>query len=570
MLANQRMSEDPFETTAVIPIDSPSAASFRNLVENNPHAVFVHDGGRVVYVNAAAVRWTEAGSADRMLGTLITDFVHPEAILGALAQTTTPGQPGEPPVPVTSVLLRRDRTTLDVEAITVPADWEGRSAYQTVLRDIPVENSVHSAAAHSEALLQDAPAGIIGTTDDGVITVWNRSAEALYGVSAGDAVGHPIGDAVGVPVELAAIVAGGGTRNATHYTAAGSSLSVRVWAAAVQTGYLLVCADRTAEHHTAEHFQSVVTCLDRGIVVMCRDGRIASINPAAVRILGTGGGCFPSSHSERTRDFPLFDTDGTSVPVAQRPAAITLRTGQSIHGRVFGIRRHDGHQAWISVTTTLLDPDDAEHSPVVVALDDVTTEHLANLQLRRSAHHDALTGLPNRARTLAMITAAITPSDNPQLAALMFIDIDQLKRINDSLGHHAGDVVLRTCADRLNGAIRVTDTLTRVGGDEFVLLIGAPATANDLHQLAGRLHEALKTPTVIDAQPITVSASIGITVVDTARPATPADILSRADAAMYQAKTNGPGQTCFYSPKDSAGQRRHTGYPARILDHRWT
>lgn len=121
-----------------------------------------------------------------------------------------------------------------------------------------------------------------------------------------------------------------------------------------------------------------------------------------------------------------------------------------------------------------------------MSLTDVTTEHLTNLHLRRAAHHDTLTGLPNRGRALAMITAAMTPSDHPHLAALMFIDIDQLKRINDSLGHHVGDVVLQACAERLQGAIRATDTLARVGGDEFVVLVAAPASAADLQQIARR------------------------------------------------------------------------------------
>jgi diguanylate cyclase (GGDEF)-like protein/PAS domain S-box-containing protein len=547
--------DDPSEVTAVIPAAAQTATDFGNLVEGSPYAVLVHVGGRVVYANSAAVRWTDSTSVDKMLGVLITDFVHPEAILAAVTtQSAESGQTGEPTVAVTSTLIRRDGTTTDIEAVTVPTTWEGSNAYQTVLRDVSTERSARAAASRRDALIRHAAEAIIATTEEGLVTEWNLAAEALYGVAAGDALGRPICDSVGAPLDLAEVLAGGGSCQATHYTATGSVLSVRVSAAAVETGYLLICVDHSAEYRLAKHFQSVVTSLDRGIVVIRRDGTVASINPAAIRILGFGAGRFPDTHAERSVDYPVFDTDGRVLPSEQRPTNVTLRTGQPIRDRVLGLRRHDGYQAWISFTTALLDPANPDRSPVLLSLSDVTTEHLTNQQLWHSAHHDALTGLPNRARTLAMITAAITPSDNPQLAALMFIDIDQLKRVNDSLGHLAGDLVLQTCAERLQGAIRTTDTLTRVGGDEFVLLIAARADTNDLHQLAQRLHAALMNTIVVHQQPITVTASIGIAVVDTNQPESPNDILRRADAAMYQAKANGPGQTRFYT---SPASRRH-------------
>jgi diguanylate cyclase (GGDEF)-like protein/PAS domain S-box-containing protein len=436
-------------------VDAKLQQSFHHVVEDSPTAVFVHQGGRVVYVNRAALRLTAADSSNHLLGQLITEFIHPEAILVALTQlSSSPATSDDPAEPMVTTLFRVDGTRLDIEAVTAPTTWQGKHAHQTVLREITAANEV--------------------------------------------------------------------------------------------------------AHSTAQHFQSVVTSLDRGIVVIRRDGSIDSINPAAIAILGYGSGRFPGTHSERALDFPVFDTDGHVLPAAQRPVNITLRTGQSVHGRVLGLRRHDGHQIWISFTTTLLDAADGDHSPVLMCLADVTAEHLTNQQLRHHAHHDALTGLPNRTRTIALITAALTPSENPRLAALMFIDIDHLKQVNDSLGHHAGDQVLRACAERLKGVLRSTDTLTRVGGDEFIVLVAAPAGAEDLQRLAQRLHDALKEPITIDAIPVTTSASIGVTAIDTPMTDTPADILRRADAAMYQAKASGRGQTCFYVPRNGSHHRADT------------
>lgn len=414
----------------------------------------------MVYANPAALRLAGAASTDHVLGQLITDVVHAEAILLALTRMAVPHRPGDRGAPVESLIYRFDDTVLDVEATTTATTWGGRLAYQTVLREIE-QGSPQPDTAHL-------------------------------------------------------------TEPADHLTRSGVMPS------------------------GAEYFETVVTSLDRGVVVIGRNGGIVSINPAAIRILGSGAGRFPGTHSERALDFPLFDTDGHVLPAAQRPVNVTLRTGRPVHGQVLGMRRHDGCQMWISFSTALLDPDDPERSSVLLSLADVTAEHLVNKQLRHHAHHDALTGLPNRSRTLALITAALTPNDDPQLAALMFIDIDQFKQINDSFGHLVGDQVLRTCAERLQGVLRSTDTLTRVGGDEFVALIAAPADIDDLQQLAQRLHDALKHVIAVDAQFVTTSVSIGVAGVDVHRSDTPVELLRRADIAMYQAKMSGPGQTRFH------------------------
>ncbi len=526
------------------------AQGFRHLVESSPGAVFVHDGGRVVYVNPAALRSTGAASADQLLGRLITEFVDTEAILVALTR------PGETPEPVASMLFRLDGKVLDVEAITSPTIWAGRSAYQTVLREISAGGAAQRAAAGHAKLVDHVPDAVIATTRDGVITHWNPAAETLYGRHADAALGRPISEAVGAQLDPSALAAGG-VLHVVHYTASGAPITVRISTAPMGSGFVLVSAEQPGVQRAGDHFQSVVNSLDRGIIVLRRDGSIHSINPAAERILGYGVGRVPSANAERALDFPVFDTDGHVLPAAQRPANITSRTGQSVHDRVLGLRRHDGHQTWISFTSTLLDPDDAERSLVLLSLADVTTEHLTNQQLRRHAHHDALTGLPNRVRTLALITAALTPSENPQLGAVMFIDIDQLKQVNDTLGHHAGDQVLIASAERLQGVLRSSDTLTRVGGDEFVVLIAAPANIDDVRQVAERLHDALKGPVLIDGQAVTTSASIGVTVVDTERPSTPTEILRRADTAMYQAKASGPGRTRFYAPRNGTHYRLH-------------
>ena len=121
-----------------------------------------------------------------------------------------------------------------------------------------------------------------------MVTSWNPAAEAIYGRSAADARGLPITDLVGAPMDPVAIVASGGIVHSTHRAADGAALDVRVSAATMDNGYVFVCCDLTALHRAEQHFEAVVASMSEGVIVTDKDGRIKSINPAAVRIMGTG------------------------------------------------------------------------------------------------------------------------------------------------------------------------------------------------------------------------------------------------------------------------------------------
>ncbi len=168
-------------------------------------------------------------------------------------------------------------------------------------------------------------------------------------------------------------------------------------------------------------------------------------------------------------------------------------------------------------------------------------------QVRHQAYHDTLTGLPN-ARLLedrASVALAVAERHHGALA-LLFVDLDHFKEVNDSLGHAVGDAVLREVARRLEGALRKQDTVARIGGDEFAVLV----TNLDGRGLAGRLADrvlgALRTPIAVDGQEMTVSASIGIACAPEGG-ATYDALLSHADAAMYEAKLQGRDRRATYS-----------------------
>jgi diguanylate cyclase (GGDEF)-like protein len=160
-------------------------------------------------------------------------------------------------------------------------------------------------------------------------------------------------------------------------------------------------------------------------------------------------------------------------------------------------------------------------------------------ELEHIAQHDALTDLPNRALFDDRMSVALAAArrDDSQLA-LLFIDLDRFKPINDHLGHAAGDRVLKGVAERIRHNIRESDTAARIGGDEFVVLLRSVQSREDAERVAQKIGEAIDQPFVLEGRSLTVSASIGLAVYPEDGP--DAAALSRhADAAMYRAKDAG-------------------------------
>jgi diguanylate cyclase (GGDEF)-like protein len=182
---------------------------------------------------------------------------------------------------------------------------------------------------------------------------------------------------------------------------------------------------------------------------------------------------------------------------------------------------------------------------------DAETASVALEEASRLAGHDALTDLPNRLLLLDRLASAIASAKRRAARfTLMFLDIDKFKEINDTLGHTAGDQVLQHAARCLVSSIRGADTVSRHGGDEFILLLSEMSRASDVVLVAKKVIAALGAPTQVGDRVLRLTASIGIAIYpddgDDAR-----TLIDRADAAMYQAKRSGPGEYAFHGDEPS-------------------
>ncbi|MEO7097462.1 MAG: GGDEF domain-containing protein [Polyangiales bacterium] len=171
----------------------------------------------------------------------------------------------------------------------------------------------------------------------------------------------------------------------------------------------------------------------------------------------------------------------------------------------------------------------------------------ADDMMRRLAHHDALTGLPNRLMLDDRLRQALARADRENdTAAMLFMDLDGFKRVNDTLGHEAGDQVLKEAARRILSSVRTVDTAARLGGDEFTVVLEKIKCAADVHVVTGRLLDQLSRPYIIDGVEVQLSVSVGVSRFP-ADARTSEDLMKLADAAMYRAKRAGKNRVVFHS-----------------------
>src|SRR6202050_2576166 len=208
--------------------------------------------------------------------------------------------------------------------------------------------------------------------------------------------------------------------------------------------------------------------------------------------------------------------------------------------------RRDGVEIGIENTVTPIHDRDGSVTGAVVAFHDVSVARARSLEMSRLAQHDSLTDLPNRMLFNDRLTQAISLAvrQGKQLA-VMFVDLDHFKKINDSLGHGVGDKLLQSVAARLVTCVRRTDTVSRLGGDEFVVLLSQVEHGEDAAFSARKILRALALPHVIDGKSLDVNVSVGVSTYPSDGPDAES-LMNKADTAMYEAKQTGRNNFQFF------------------------
>ncbi len=279
---------------------------------------------------------------------------------------------------------------------------------------------------------------------------------------------------------------------------------------------------------------AVFRAATEGIVILDAQRRVVSVNPAFERITELT----PREVVGRPADF-LRDVgdENRSAELWREVQSRGSWTGELTARRASG----ELYPLWVTVDTV---PDFEEESVhYLVLMSDVTAVKQSRAELEYLATHDILTGMPNRRLFIDRLEGAMARARRTKCAcALLFLDLDRFKAVNDMLGHQTGDALLQALALRLEGAIRASDSLARIGGDEFTVICEDLTSGTDVAAVAEKILRALDRPFRIRGTDIEVSASVGIAVFpDDAED--PDELLRHADAAMYAAKR--AGRACF-------------------------
>ncbi len=268
-----------------------------------------------------------------------------------------------------------------------------------------------------------------------------------------------------------------------------------------------------------------------GVYVASADGTIVSCNEACARIFG-----FPSREE--------FLAGTAAVPYMYRHDRDSIMRRLAENGAVTNeeveLAGRDGRSIWALENVRLIPgKDDATPASLEGIVLDVTDRKRSEEEIAFKAYHDALTRLPNRALFLDRLRIALAQAErNGTELAVLFLDLDDMKIINDTLGHATGDDLLRKLGDRLEATLRRGDTVARVGGDEFLLLLAQIHGERDAERVAGKIHERLTEPFLVEDDEMLVTTSIGVAVYpadgDTAEA-----LIRSADGAMYRVKERG-------------------------------
>ncbi|HEY6721402.1 MAG TPA: EAL domain-containing protein, partial [Burkholderiales bacterium] len=292
--------------------------------------------------------------------------------------------------------------------------------------------------------------------------------------------------------------------------------------------------------------RAVIENAAEGMIIHDASGRVVSTNSSAELILGRRKDELIGK-SPVALDFDIVREDGTPWPAEMRPVTVTLKTGTPQSNVVMGQRRSDGSMTWLSLNVRPLGGSDGQPgSGVVVSFTDITERRSFEEKLRYLAQNDALTGLPNRALLLDRLGQAITRATRRgTLIGVMLVDLDRFKEINDSLGHSAGDMVLKEVASRIRRALRDTDTVARLGGDEFCIVLEECESREKVAIAAAKLRGVLDEPIATESHEMFTGASIGLAVFlddgDSIE-----GLVKHDDSAMYDAKREGGNTYRFY------------------------
>lgn len=293
-----------------------------------------------------------------------------------------------------------------------------------------------------------------------------------------------------------------------------------------------------------------------GVVITDPGGNIEYVNSKFVETTGY-------TLEESVGKNPRFLKSDVMPPETYQQLWQTITSGEAWRGEMCN-RKRNGELYWVAVTIAPLRDEQGRVNHYVELAEDITLRKQYEAQLVHQAHYDELTGLPNRILALDRMLGAIARAERGTgKVAILIIDLDNFKQINDTLGHDVGDSLLKLAAERLCSCVREVDSVSRLGGDEFLVVVSDVHDAADVESIAIKISTFFSEDFLVEGHEIYSTVSIGITV-SPEDGVTPGELLRNADAAMYLAKAGGRDTYRFFSAEGARLSERRLRVENRL------
>jgi len=551
-----------------------SEGRYRALVEWSPESIVLTRNEKILFVNPAALKMMGANSEQDLIGKSILDIVHPDfrqTVQARLESNTERG--GVLPL-IEERLIKLDGTVIDVEVQGRSIIYDDKRATFSSVRDITehkrAAEALRASVQEFRLLAEAMPQMVWITEPDGMNVYFNQQWMNYTGLSLEESLGT-------------------GWNKPFHPEDRQRAWDAWQRATAMTEVYMLECRLRRADgvyrwwlirgvplqDNAGNIIKWFGTCTDIQDLKMIEAALFAEKENAQIRLNSIGDAVictdisekinYLNSVAEKMSGWTLEEAAGHSISEVLRiksatnseftsnPIEEAIRQDKTLllpADSIFVSR--DKMEIPLAGSIAPIRSRESRTTGVIIVVRDVSTARAIEQQMMHLAEHDLLTGLPNRLLLNDRVGQAIAlAARHKKQSALLFLDLDGFKHINDSLGHSIGDKLLQSTAKRLERCIRTADTVSRQGGDEFVVLLSEVEHPEDAAIAARRILNAVAEPQSIDLHDLHITTSIGLSVY-------PDDgldsetLIKNADTAMYQAKENGRQSYQFFKPAMNA------------------
>lgn len=523
------------------------------MVENAPVGIFAHADDRIIFVNPAAIAMFGATSASGIIGRSRYDLIHPSEHASSRDRVDAMLK-GDVVPRVEQRFMRLDGTDFYGETAAAGIDLGNRRGVVVFVRDVTERRASMDQLRRARAAVDLAPDPIFLVDRETLAYVdVNAAACRMLGYSREELLGMGVtnitvgAEAEGLRALYAKLVESGEQVVADDHVLRhlrrrdGVVIPVEISRSAVPSGgrdlIVAVARDLTERRRAEEALRlrdRAIEASDSSIILVNMLDPLQPIeyvNPAFERMTGF------ARDEAVGRNCRFLHRDDDRQPELDR-LRHAVRTGTDAHVLLRNYHK-DGRLFWNRLSVSPVRDDEGRITHYVGIAADVTELTTDFHELEHRATHDALTGLANRQLLDDQLELALAQAERHERSlAVVFVDLDKFKGVNDRLGHAAGDELLRAVAKRLTGSVRDGDTVARTGGDEFVLVLTDQTTTAQLAVVLERLRVSLSNPYLVGGGDIPMSCSIGASLYPT-HGTTAAQLIREADRAMYVVKTGG-------------------------------